>query len=170
MSESSVGPGAPSSGAILKERILAAAEPLGERLTLSLPRELALAAEIGVSRLDVQIAAVEAEVLPLRYLRSFGTLGWAGQLKLLCARVLVVGAGGLGGFVVEGLARMGVGRIDVVDGDEFQEHNLNRQLYSSEAALGRPKAEVAAERAQAANGAVRVVAPTAFSMNRTPIR
>jgi len=53
--------------------------------------------------------------------------------------------GSVGERLAEGLARMGVGRLRVADGDVFEEHNLNRQLLSSPAWLGRPKAEAAAE-------------------------
>jgi molybdopterin/thiamine biosynthesis adenylyltransferase len=108
----------------------------------------------------VQAAAVQATVLPARYARNFGTLGWEGQAKLLAASVVVVGAGGLGGYVVEGLARAGVGRLVVVDGDVFEEHNLNRQLLSAEATLGTNKALAAVERVRALNAAVEVVAVT----------
>lgn len=146
----------------LRDLVAARATRAGDRLVLSLADEKELAEELGTSRLAVQISAVEGQVLPARYLRSFGTLGWDGQLRLLRSRALVVGAGGLGGYLVEGLARMGVGRLHVVDGDVFQEHNLNRQLYCSEDSLGRPKAEVAVERARAANGAVQVTSHDCF--------
>lgn len=144
---------APHLGAEIRARATTA----GERLVLSLADEIALSRQLGLSRRDVQIAAVKSQVLPLRYQRSFGTLGWAGQARLLESRALVVGAGGLGGYLVEGLARMGVGRIAVVDGDTFAEHNLNRQLYSTEENLGRSKALVAAERGRLVNGAVEIV-------------
>jgi molybdopterin/thiamine biosynthesis adenylyltransferase len=55
----------------------------------------------------------------------------------------VVGAGGLGGHVILLLARLGIGRLKVVDSDVFDESNLNRQALSSHAALGDPKAEEA---------------------------
>ena len=146
----------------LGESIRARATQAVDRRVLSLHDEVALARKHGVSRWAVQRAAVDVEVLPLRYQRNFGTLGWSGQLRLLESRALVVGAGGLGGYLVEGLARMGVGRIDVVDGDTFAEHNLNRQLYATEADLGRPKATVAAERGVLVNGGVEVVAHDRF--------
>ena len=79
----------------------------GELLVLRLADEVRVAAELGVSRWEVEVAALEDRVLPGRYERSFGTLGWDGQLKLLRSTVAVIGAGGLGGYVVEGLARMG---------------------------------------------------------------
>ena len=69
-------------------------------------------------------------------------------------RVAVVGCGGLGGAVIEALARIGVGYLRVIDGDVFEESNLNRQMLCTEAALGRPKAQVAAERIAVINNQV----------------
>jgi len=74
----------------------------------------------------------------------------------------VVGAGGLGGWIIEGLARMGVGHLTIIDGDTFQDNNLNRQLGCTERTLGRPKAECMVERAREVNGAVRVTAHVAW--------
>jgi molybdopterin/thiamine biosynthesis adenylyltransferase len=70
--------------------------------------------------------------------------------------VAVVGLGGLGGSVVEGLARMGVGRLIVIDGDAFEDHNLNRQTLSAEANLGAHKVEAARRRVAQINSAVEV--------------
>lgn len=83
---------------------------------------------------------LEKGEVPERYLRNIGTVGLGGQIHLLKAKVLVVGAGGLGGTVIELLARQGVGFIRVVDGDSFARHNLNRQILASETNLGAPKA------------------------------
>jgi molybdopterin/thiamine biosynthesis adenylyltransferase len=127
-------------------------------LTIS-PAGLEEAASIaGLSLRQAELAALDAHVLPERYLRNLGTLGWDGQRRLLEACVAVVGCGGLGGAVIEGLARSGVGQLVVVDGDRFVPHNMNRQLLSSMAALGRPKVDVARERVAAVNPAVEVVA------------
>ncbi|HID85830.1 MAG TPA: HesA/MoeB/ThiF family protein, partial [Anaerolineae bacterium] len=59
--------------------------------------------------------------------------------------------------VAEGLARMGVGRLILIDDDVFVDHNLNRQILSAETSLGRSKAEVARERVAQVNSAVEVV-------------
>ncbi|MGQ9518212.1 MAG: HesA/MoeB/ThiF family protein, partial [Anaerolineae bacterium] len=93
-----------------------------------------------------------------RYQRSLGTVGWDGQMRLLESTVAVVGAGGLGGWIIEGLARMGVGKIIVIDGDVFEENNLNRQAFSREDLLGKSKAEAARRRVWEVNGAVEIVA------------
>mgnify|MGYP003586996393 CR=1 FL=1 len=91
-----------------------------------------------------------------RYERNLGTIGPEGQAKLTKARVAVIGAGGLGGHVVELLARMGVGYLRVIDGDTFAAHNLNRQLLATENNLGQNKAVVAAARVAMVNSAVTV--------------
>ncbi len=125
---------------------------------ISLPAVHELAREAGLSVRAVEIAALEAQVLPARYQRSLGTLGWEGQLALLRASVGIVGAGGLGGWIIEGLARMGVGRLIVIDGDVFEENNLNRQALATERNLGQPKVEAACQRVAEVNAAVEVVA------------
>ena len=77
-------------------------------------------------------------------------------------RVCVVGCGGLGGYIIELLARVGVGALTVVDGDVFDETNLNRQLLSAEAVLGMNKAKAAAERVFSINTGVSVTPVEAF--------
>ena len=142
--------------AALRASIEERAVPSGDLRLLLLADEQALARQHHLSLRAVELAALEARVLPARYQRNLGTIGWDGQRRLLASTVAVVGAGGLGGYVVEGLARAGVGGLIVVDGDVFEEHNLNRQLLCTEALLGRSKAEVAAERVRQVNGAVEV--------------
>jgi molybdopterin/thiamine biosynthesis adenylyltransferase len=121
-----------------------------------------LAAESGCSVRDVELTALEAGVVPWRYVRNVGTIGLDGQAKLLRSTAAVVGLGGLGGYVTEALARMGVGRLILIDGDVFEEHNLNRQLLSGEANLGEIKAESARQRVAEINSAVVVTAHAAL--------
>ncbi len=116
------------------------------------------AARFGTSLAAVEGAALSRGLLPARYRRNRETLSLDEQRRLFGSRVAVVGCGGLGGYLVEQLARLGVGRLAVIDPDAFEEHNLNRQLLSSPAALGRPKVDVAAERVAAVNPAVTVTA------------
>ena len=66
--------------------------------------------------------------------------------KLHKARVAVFGGGGVGGYVVEALARSGVGTLDIIDKDTVELSNLNRQIIATHKSLGRPKVEVAKER------------------------
>jgi molybdopterin/thiamine biosynthesis adenylyltransferase len=145
-------------GPSLLERIRESAETAEGIEVIALDRVRVLARELGVSPREVELTALGARVLPRRYLRSLGTVGWEGQIKLLRSTVAVVGLGGLGGNVVEGLARMGVGRLIVVDDDVFLDHNLNRQVLSAEAGLGLLKAEVARTRVAQINAAVEVIA------------
>ncbi len=83
-------------------------------------------------------------------------IGGIGQAKLKAARVLVVGAGGLGSPVLLYLAAAGVGTIGVVDDDRVELSNLQRQIAHTTAGLGTSKAASAAVAAQAINPGVRV--------------
>jgi molybdopterin/thiamine biosynthesis adenylyltransferase len=71
--------------------------------------------------------------------------------------VCVVGCGGLGGHIIELLARVGVGTLTVVDGDVFEASNLNRQILCEEGHIGKKKAETAALRVSKINSAVTVI-------------
>lgn len=143
----------------LRQQALPLPGPGGEDIPALAPEHLARAAQSsGMPLRWVEIQALQNHLLPERYLRNLGTLGWEGQIRLLGSCVAVVGCGGLGGYVIEGLARSGVGQLVVVDGDRFVPHNLNRQILSSSAGLGRLKVEVAKERVEQVNPAVEVVA------------
>jgi molybdopterin/thiamine biosynthesis adenylyltransferase len=78
--------------------------------------------------------------------------------KLKQFKVCVIGCGGLGGHVIEALGRIGIGQITAVDGDVFDESNLNRQLLASEDVIGISKAVTAKARMQKVNSDVSVVA------------
>ena len=79
-----------------------------------------------------------------RYARNIPALTEEECALLRQKRVLVVGCGGLGGHIIDQLARIGVGFLRVVDGDVFESSNLNRQLLSEAALLGVSKAKAAA--------------------------
>ncbi|MDQ6930120.1 MAG: molybdopterin-synthase adenylyltransferase MoeB [Candidatus Eremiobacteraeota bacterium] len=83
-------------------------------------------------------------------------VGLAGQERLASARVLCVGAGGLGAPVLSYLAAAGVGRIGVMDDDTIEETNLQRQTLFTTPDIGRPKVHVVAERLGAMNPQVAV--------------
>ena len=95
-----------------------------------------------------------------RYQRHLALPGFgrAAQERLKAGKVLVVGAGGLGCPALLYLAAAGVGRIVVVDSDSVESSNLQRQVLYTEADVGKPKAEVAAQRLRAQNSFVEVVA------------
>ncbi len=89
-------------------------------------------------------------------------LGKSAMDKLKNARVAVFGLGGVGGYVVEALARSGVGALELIDHDNLSETNLNRQILATQDTLGMPKAEAAAQRARAINPHIDAVARQVF--------
>ncbi len=97
-----------------------------------------------------------------RYLKNRSMISEEEQRVLENSKVCVIGCGGLGGYVVELLARLGIGYITVVDGDSFDQTNLNRQLISLESNLGEQKASEAKNRIALVNSEVTVNAITKF--------
>ena len=92
-----------------------------------------------------------------RYDRNFNTFSPEEQKKLGASTVVIIGLGGLGGGVCEMLARVGIGRLILVDGDVFEASNLNRQVLCEERLMGVPKAEAARDRVRAVNSGVEVI-------------
>ncbi|MGM0432635.1 MAG: HesA/MoeB/ThiF family protein, partial [Spirochaetota bacterium] len=74
------------------------------------------------------------------------------------SKVVVAGAGGLGGYVLEMLSRAGVGHLVVIDGDKFTSSNLNRQLLATEHTIGKNKALIAKDRIGEINSDLEVTA------------
>ena len=97
-----------------------------------------------------------------RYQRNLPALTETECCILREKQVLVVGCGGLGGHIIDGLARIGIGKLRVVDGDVFEPTNLNRQLLSSVPLLGVNKAKAAADHVARVNPDVAVEAAEAF--------
>ena len=91
-----------------------------------------------------------------RYIRNVPALSEDECALLRAKKVCVVGCGGLGCHIIEQLARIGIGEIRCVDGDHFEETNLNRQIFSEEDLMGQSKAETAAKRVNAINSSVKV--------------
>ncbi len=81
-----------------------------------------------------------------RYSRTRKLIGEEGLARLKASSVLIVGIGGVGSYAAEAVARAGIGRITLMDGDSVQPSNLNRQLVALTSTIGRNKAEVMAER------------------------
>ncbi len=121
---------------------------------ITVQKELILAEKYAVEAKTVQKLAMQENILPSRYLRNFGTMGFEGQLSLLNSSVGIVGLGGLGGVTAELLARMGVGHLILIDNDQFEDNNLNRQLLSREDNLGEGKVNAAMQRISRINSAV----------------
>lgn len=140
------------------------AQASGELVSWQAQQEAAK--RFALSLAEVEAAMLEAGLLPARYQRNQQMISTTQQLQLLRSRVVVIGAGGLGGYILEQLARLGVGQIDPIDDDVFEENNLNRQLFSSPAQLGRVKVEAAAERIAEINPAV-ICRPTRVRFEKT---
>ena len=87
--------------------------------------------------------------------------------KLAQKKVLVFGVGGVGGYVCEGLARSGVGTIDVVDNDEVSLSNVNRQIIATRQTVGRKKTEVMKERILSINPTASVKTYDVFFLPET---
>lgn len=130
--------------------------------SLSVRQIQELAQQTGMSGREIEQAALENGFVPERYARNLRTFSLADQAVLLKSHAGVVGLGGLGGTVTEILARMGVGRLTLIDGDRFEDSNLNRQLLSSPANLTQPKAEAAAQRVRRINPSTDVTVHACF--------
>jgi tRNA A37 threonylcarbamoyladenosine dehydratase len=89
-------------------------------------------------------------------------LGPEAMRRLADARVIVFGVGGVGGYVVEALARVGIGAIDVVDDDDVSRSNINRQVLATQATVGQRKSLVAKERILSINPSCKVTAHECF--------
>jgi len=89
-----------------------------------------------------------------RYSRNENTISKKQQALLAKIKVLVIGAGGLGSHVIEGLARMGIMEIGICDYDVFEESNLNRQILALEKTIDQSKCQVAKERINAINSEI----------------
>ena len=97
-----------------------------------------------------------APVLGDVYARTAMLIGDEALARLRGAHVAVFGIGGVGGYVVEALARAGVGEISLFDADTVSESNINRQIIALQHTVGEPKVEVAAKRVREINGAIAV--------------
>ncbi len=96
------------------------------------------------------------------YSRTELLLGSAAMEKLKNAKVAVFGLGGVGGYVVEALARSGVGSLELIDHDTISITNLNRQLLATQATIGMDKSEAARLRVLAIDPGIRVTARKEF--------
>jgi len=130
--------------------------------SLSVHHVLELSRRPGLSGREIELSALENGIVPERYARNMRTFSLTDQATLLKAHAAVVGLGGLGGAVTEILARMGVGRLTLVDGDRFEDSNLNRQILSSIAQLGHSKAAAARQRVDQINPSVGCLGPAGF--------
>ncbi len=96
------------------------------------------------------------------FTRLIPLYGEKGLERLISSSIAVFGLGGVGGFTVEALVRSGVGSITIVDGDCFEESNLNRQIYSNINTIGKRKSEVTSQRLTEINPNLKVTAIDCF--------
>ncbi len=123
---------------------------------LSLSDHLYAVEEFDLSYREVEKIALEMGIVPLRYQRNQSSISADQQKVLFHSHVAIIGCGGLGGHVAEILTRIGIGRLTLYDFDYFEEHNLNRQNFSTIADLGREKVTVVKEALERINPAVAI--------------
>ena len=102
----------------------------------------------------IEELALEHSLLPARFQRN--GLDCSEQLKLLRARVAIIGCGGLGGRTAELLARLGIGTLLLTDPDTFSESNLNRQLFCRVDTINLKKVDVISRELGKINPAIRI--------------
>ena len=124
--------------------------------SLSVEHVIRLSRQFEVSGKEIELAALEADIIPERYARNMKAYTLEDQAALLRSMVSVVGLGGLGGGVTEILARSGVGSLNLIDGDIFEDSNLNRQFLSRQPLLATSKAEAAIQRVKEINSSIEV--------------
>jgi molybdopterin-synthase adenylyltransferase len=124
----------------------------GQSLLVIEDRELMdWAVQRGISRRVAQIEALAAGIIPLRYLKNQSAISLSEQVRICGSGVLICGCGGLGGVLINLLARIGVGFLRMVDGDAFSPSNLNRQWLCDTEHLSQPKARVAEQQVHRIN-------------------
>ncbi len=119
--------------------------------------QMEAAARFNITVRQVESAILSLNLLPARYARNRTTIGNTQQKALFGSTVAVVGCGGLGGYVIEELARLGVGTLRVIDPDVFEEHNLNRQVLCTLTSLGKAKVNAARDRVAEINPVCEVI-------------
>jgi molybdopterin/thiamine biosynthesis adenylyltransferase len=110
----------------------------------------------------IEISALQNNIIPERYQRNLGVISPSEQAKLLQSKVVIIGAGGLGGTVLELLSRMGIGELIIADKDVIEDNNLNRQILSKEINLGQSKAEVAVKRVKEIDSSIDITGYSVF--------
>jgi len=111
---------------------------------------------------EIEISALKNNIIPERYHRNLGVISPSEQIKLLQSKVAIIGAGGLGGTILELLARMGIGKLMIADKDIMGDSNLNRQILSTETNLGQSKTEVAVKRVKEINSSIDIIGHSVF--------
>lgn len=115
----------------------------------------------------VKFYAIIRFVMSEKFARTELLIGKDGLEKLSAARVAVFGAGGVGGYVIEALARSGVGTIDVIDNDTIAASNINRQIIATTKNIGQYKVDAVKERVLEINPDAKVNIYKTFYMPET---
>ncbi len=139
----------------LRQSAVPAAYPDGVAYTSITAGEVERLSQVsGLSGRRIELMCLSEDIVPERYARNRSSFSLADQAALLNTNVAVIGLGGLGGAVVEILSRIGIGGLTLVDGDRFEDSNLNRQFLSTSETLGQSKAVAAQKRVAAINSSV----------------
>ena len=102
-----------------------------------------------------------------RFSRTQMLLGVEGIKQLNNAKVMIIGLGAVGGYVLEALARSGIGHFILVDFDKFEESNINRQILALDETLGMKKIDVAKQRVLSINPSAQIETVDIFVNNDT---
>jgi len=129
---------------------------------ISLKQIKKIARKFQTKSREIEISALQNNIIPERYQRNLGVISPSEQAKLLQSKVAIIGAGGLGGTVLELLARMGIGKLIIADKDLIVDSNLNRQILSTENNLGQSKTEFAVKRVKEINSSIEIVGNSVF--------
>jgi len=150
----------------LKSYIILHVMPDGERYYAIYEVNLIkLAKKYECSLHEMMIYCLKDDIWPERFRSNRGILDYTDQIRLLVSSVAIFGLGGLGGLVALALARMGVGRLLLIDGDFFEEGNLSRQFLASLNTLGHAKVMTAVQNIIKINPVVIVKAHMAWASN-----
>ncbi len=140
-----------------------ATDPSGKKYySISVKQIKKIAGKFQTNSREIEISALQNNIIPERYQRNLGVISPFEQAKLLQSKVVIIGAGGLGGTVLEFLARMGIGKLIIDDKDLIVDSNLNRQILSTETNLGQSKTKVAVKRVKEINSSVEIIGHSVF--------
>jgi molybdopterin/thiamine biosynthesis adenylyltransferase len=124
---------------------------------ISLDMQMELSKAHKISMFHLEETMLKLGITPKRYIKNKNTVSSEKQLKLLQSAVVIIGCGGLGGHVSSQLARLGVGKLILVDPDVYDETNLNRQCFSNISYQGKSKVGIIKKLLKKINPAVKVV-------------
>jgi len=151
---------------ILKELERARKEAInssGEKYySISVKQIKKIACRFQTKSREIEVSALQNKIIPKRYKRNLGVVSPSEQIKLLQSKVAIIGAGGLGGTVLELLTRMGIGELIIADKDIIVDSNLNRQILSTEKNLGQSKTEFAVKRVKEINSSIEITGHSTF--------